>query len=47
MADEDRLIVEPLTKAWRLENLLVGMSPEALHEAFDWGDDQGREVVDE
>ncbi|MDB5484032.1 MAG: AbrB/MazE/SpoVT family DNA-binding protein [Caulobacteraceae bacterium] len=45
--DGTRLIIEPVTRAWRLEDLLVGMTPEAMHEAFDWGDDRGREVVDE
>jgi antitoxin MazE len=47
IADGARLIIEPVTRAWRLEELLVGMSPEAMHEAFDWGDDRGREAVDE
>ena len=47
IADGGRLIIEPVTKAWRIEDLLVGMTPEAMHEAFDWGDDRGREVVDE
>ena len=46
-ADGARLIIEPVTKAWRLEDLLVGMTPEAMREAFDWGEDRGREVVDE
>ena len=47
IADGARLIIEPVTKAWRLEDVLVGMTPEGMHEAFDWGDDRGREVVDE
>jgi antitoxin MazE len=47
IADGGRLIIEPVSRAWRLEDLLVGMTPEAMHEAFDWGDDRGREVVDE
>jgi antitoxin MazE len=42
-----RLIVEPVAPAWRLEDLLQGMTPEAMGEAFDWGDDRGREVVDD
>lgn len=29
-----------------LDELLVGMTPEAMHEAFDWGDDLGRERMD-
>jgi hypothetical protein len=26
--------------------LLVGTTPEAMHQAFDWGDDVGRETVE-
>ena len=47
IADGARLIIEPVTKSWRLEDVLVGMTPEGMHEAFDWGDDRGREVVDD
>ncbi len=47
IADGARLIIEPVTKTWHLEDLLAGMTPEAMHEAFDWGEDRGREVVDE
>ena len=42
-----RLIIEPVTQAWRLEDLLVGMTPEAMAGAFDWGEDRGREAVDD
>jgi hypothetical protein len=31
---------------YKLEELLVGMSPQAVHEAFDWGADVGRKIVD-
>jgi len=47
IADGARLIIEPVAPAWRLEDLLTGMTPEAMHEAFSWGDDEGREVVDD
>lgn len=47
IADGPRLIIEPVTEVWRLEDLLAGMTPEAMHEAFDWGDDRGREAVDD
>lgn len=30
-----------------LDDLLAGMTPQAMHEAFDWGSDAGRERVDE
>ena len=46
-AEAGRLIVEPATRPPRLEALLKGMTPEAMHEAFDWGDDEGREALDE
>ncbi len=45
-ADAGRLIVEPATKAPRIEDLLKGMTPEAMREAFDWGDDLGREALE-
>jgi len=31
---------------YRLEDLLVGMSREAMRDAFDWGSDRGREGVE-
>ena len=31
---------------YTLAELLVGMTPEAMHEAFDWGEDLGRERVE-
>jgi len=31
---------------YKLEDLLAGMSPQAMREAFDWGADVGREIVD-
>ena len=45
--DGDRLIIEPVAQAWRLEDLLVGMTPKAMAGAFDWGGDRGREAVDD
>ena len=32
---------------YRLADLLVGMTPDAMRDAFDWGPDVGREIVDE
>jgi antitoxin MazE len=32
---------------YKLKKLLKGMTPEAMHEAFDWGPERGREIVDE
>lgn len=31
---------------YRLEDLMADMDPVALREAFDWGPDRGREIVD-
>jgi antitoxin MazE len=31
---------------YELDELLEGLTPEAMHEAFDWGEDVGREVVE-
>ncbi|HZL00509.1 MAG TPA: AbrB/MazE/SpoVT family DNA-binding domain-containing protein [Caulobacteraceae bacterium] len=45
--DGDRLIVEAAAPRWRLEDLLVNMTPEAMGDAFAWGDDKGREIVDD
>ncbi len=44
-ADGGRLSTEPAAETWRLEDLLIGMTPDAMGEAFDWGDDRGREAV--
>jgi antitoxin MazE len=32
---------------YKLEDMLKGMTPEAMREAFDWGPDVGREKIDE
>jgi antitoxin MazE len=46
MAEDDRLVLIPARSAFMLEELLTGMTPEAMREAFDWGDDRGREQVE-
>jgi len=46
-AEDNRIVIVPSTPRYRLEDLLEGMTPEAMREAFDWGPDLGREVVDE
>jgi antitoxin MazE len=45
-AEDDRLVLTVGRPLFRLEELLVGMTPEAMHHAFDWGHDIGREKVD-
>jgi antitoxin MazE len=44
--DGARLIVEPIKPVYSLEDLLANMTPDAMREAFDWGEDVGRERVD-
>jgi antitoxin MazE len=47
VAEGARLIIEPVAPAFSLQDLLANMTPEAMREAFDWGDDAGRERVDD
>ncbi|MCB1885229.1 MAG: AbrB/MazE/SpoVT family DNA-binding domain-containing protein [Geminicoccaceae bacterium] len=47
-AEGDRLVLELAAPAYRLEDLLVGMTPEAMHGALDWeewDEEVGREAV--
>jgi antitoxin MazE len=43
----DQIVISLPKRRYRLEDLLVGMTPEAMHDAFDWGPDVGREIIDE
>jgi antitoxin MazE len=45
-ADGDRIIISAERPVYTLDELLVGMTPDAMHEAFDWGPDVGDEVVE-
>lgn len=42
----DRVVLSVPPPAYKLADLLVGMTPEAIRGAFDWGDDKGRERVE-
>ena len=44
--DRGRIVISVDRPVYTLEELLVGMTPEAMHEAFDWGEDVGRERVE-
>ena len=44
--DRGRIVISVERPVYTLEELLVGMTPEAMHEAFDWGEDIGRERVE-
>jgi antitoxin MazE len=44
-AEGDRLIIT-MPNRFHLADLLEGITPESIHEAFDWGEDQGREAIE-
>ncbi|HSK38772.1 MAG TPA: AbrB/MazE/SpoVT family DNA-binding domain-containing protein [Arenibaculum sp.] len=46
-AEEDRIVISVTRPRYSLHELLAGMTPEAMREAFDWGPERGREVVEE
>jgi antitoxin component of MazEF toxin-antitoxin module len=43
--DGDRIVIS-MPPSDSLATLLEGMTPDAMHEGFDWGADQGRGRVD-
>jgi antitoxin MazE len=45
-AEGDRIIICPARRRYVLAELLKGMTPQAMREAFDWGPDKGREMVE-
>jgi antitoxin MazE len=45
-AEGDRIIISPARPRYVLADLLKGMTPEAMRQAFDWGPDKGREIVE-
>lgn len=46
-AEAGRIVITPARPRYALGDLLHGMTPEAMRDAFDWGDDAGRERVEE
>lgn len=45
--ENNRIVITPVQQAhYSLSELLVGMTPEAMRDAFDWGPDKGRESVE-
>jgi antitoxin MazE len=46
-AEGGRLIVEPVRATYTWAQMMENVTPEAMREAFDWGEDVGRERVDE
>jgi len=45
-AEGNHVIISPARPRYVLKDLLRGMTPRAMHKAFDWGPDLGRESVD-
>ncbi|HEV2300423.1 MAG TPA: AbrB/MazE/SpoVT family DNA-binding domain-containing protein [Stellaceae bacterium] len=45
-AEGGRIVISPARPRYELAELLRGMTPQAMREAFDWGGDKGREVVE-
>jgi len=45
-AEDGRVVISPAKPRYVLSELLQGMTPEAMREAFDWGPDVGREIVE-
>ncbi len=45
-AKGSRIVISPTRRTYTLDELLVGMTPEAMRDAFDWGPDAGREAVE-
>jgi antitoxin MazE len=45
-AEEGRIIVSVARPVYSLDELLVGMTPDEMHAAYDWGVEVGREVVE-
>ena len=45
-AEGDRIVITPARRRYVLSDLLDGMTPQAMREAFDWGPDRGREIVE-
>lgn len=44
-ADNGRVIIEPATPSYDLEDLIAGITPENRHAEADFGLPQGKEVV--
>ena len=42
----DRIIIAPAQRRYVLAELLKDVTPAAMREAFDWGPDKGREIVE-
>jgi antitoxin MazE len=43
--EDGNIVISLARPRYELEELLRGMTPDAMHDAFDWGPDRGREDV--
>ncbi|MBP2294867.1 AbrB/MazE/SpoVT family DNA-binding domain-containing protein [Azospirillum rugosum] len=46
-AEGDRIVISVARPRYALAELLAGMTPDTMRDAFDWGPDAGREDVPE
>ncbi len=46
-AEGGKLVIEPVPPPYTWAQMLENTTPEAMRDAWDWGDDVGRERVDE
>ncbi len=45
-AEGNRIVITPARPHYVLADLLRGMTPEAMRDAFDWGPVRGREIAE-
>jgi len=45
--EDDRIVISSARPRYVLRDLLVGVTPDDMRDAFDWGEDVGREIVEE
>jgi antitoxin MazE len=45
-SDGKQILIKPTRAQYRLAELLRGVTPQAMRDAFEWGPDKGREIVD-
>lgn len=45
-AENGRVVIVPAQPRYVLADLLEDMTPEVMREAFDWGPDVGREIIE-
>jgi antitoxin MazE len=45
-AEGERIVITPTRRRYVLADLLKGVTPQAMREAFDWGPDRGREIIE-